>query len=139
MAVAHATAGAHAQDRGGPMRALLAIALLLPACASAPRRALVAKVAHVAVAGSSMETGQPETDPGTISLAQDYLNVAAVSLWAGLNPSQALANTAIGDALEGALPPNTTRQWRVKLLTEAQASLSPPPPPRAAPCPHPSP
>lgn len=107
---------------------LLAGCLALSGCASAPlrtppHRATVAKVAHVALSGSSFETGLPETDPATVSLAKGYLDASAVSKWMGIPPSQALSNKGVGQAIEGAIPPNTTRDWQVRLLYEAEALL----------------
>lgn len=52
----------------------LLLALLLVGCA--PDRATVSKVAHVAVSGSSFETGKPMSDPETVSLARGYLHAA---------------------------------------------------------------
>lgn len=100
----------------------LLLALLLVGCA--PDRATVAKVAHVAVSGSSFDTGKPMSDPETVSLARGYLQAAAASLWLGVPTSQALSNVAVGQAIEGALPPNTSQRYRVRLLERADASLA---------------
>lgn len=106
------------------MKLLLAIFFAgLVGCTS--HRATVAKVAHVALSGSSIETGKPETDPETISLAVGYLDASAVSLWIGIPTSEALSNVAIGQAIEGALPPNTSSKWRIKVLMEAEELLLP--------------
>lgn len=106
------------------MRLLLFI--LLAGCAftgCASRRALVAKVAHVVVSGASFETGKPETDPATLSLAKGYLDAAAVLTWMRMPLADGFDNKDISDALNGAIPNDTTWQWQVKLLYEAEASL----------------
>lgn len=103
----------------------LLLALMLVGCESAPPRYEVARVARVAIRGAAHESGWAENDRRTRQLAQRYLNAAAVLTWGRIPISDGFLDDGIGRALEGALPPNTTDQYRIDLLDAAQASLKP--------------